>query len=801
MKIILLFLLVPVCGYATSITVSNPAQLISAFATADVAGATNTIIINAGTYVLSSSITFGNNNNETLTIVTQGGAVIIQGPSTDKILTLNASGSFLNLNVSITGVTFEDGNANDILGGGAILAGGPGNTTTFTNCSFLNNAVAPAAGGADGGAVHMSGGGAFTFTNCSFMNNSTADGNGGALAYFVQTVAGSLTVTGCTFQGNSIATFEGLTIGGGAIQISAASGISSSISITQNKFLSNTNPQGAGGAIDIEYVGSANAIIKYNRFYKNTAGSFPDVAMAPTSGGGNVEITDNWWGRNVSPVSATDPHAGMTGSGGSGSLIVSSFMELTSSVGSAGICSGTGGNSTVVTTGFTRNSAGGTIAAANLGAFVGLSMTFSSTQGALTGSQGSIQSNGSETVTFTDNGVAGTDDIHPVVDSVGVSDPLAVGVVTVTAPASLASASASSTFTVGSGTSSVTDGSCNDIASLIASGASPVSGSVTASVTLDGSVQSYQGVPYVTRHYDITPASNASSSTATVTLYFLQSEFNAYNAVVNNPAMALPASSSDAAGAARLTITQYHGSGTLPGNYSGWTGSGPASVLISPGSSNVIWNSAKNWWEVSFPVAGFSGFYVAGPVGLPLPVRLERFTGVMQGTRVLLKWQVADEVGFLRYEVEGSAGGVAFSPLGVVAAGASGAGGAGAYQYFVGNPWVGENFYRLKMVNDDGTFTYSPVVVVDVTSGGRGVVVLSNPFTTSCTLRVTAVSGGPVSVRLMDLSGRLLSNSVFTLVAGVNTFVLPGTSGLASGVYVVSLVGGEMRETVKVVKE
>lgn len=101
----------------------------------------------------------------------------------------------------------------------------------------------------------------------------------------------------------------------------------------------------------------------------------------------------------------------------------------------------------------------------------------------------------------------------------------------------------------------------------------------------------------------------------------------------------------------------------------------------------------------------------------------------------------------------------------------------------------------------DGTFTYSPIVAVDVSSGGGGVVVLSNPFSTSCTLRVTAVSGGPVNVRLMDMSGKVLGISVTTLVAGVNTFVLPGTSGLAAGMYLVSLVGAEMQETVKVVKE
>ena len=792
-----LLLLLPMSGFAGTFTVSNTAQLLAAFSASDVAGATNSIIINAGTYALSSSITFGSGNNETLTITTQGGAVIIQGPSADKILTLNAA-SFVNLNVSITGVTFENGNANDILGGGAILAGGPGNTTTFTNCIFQNNTVAPVAGSADGGAVHMSGGGAFTFTNCTFTNNSTSDGNGGALAYFVQTISGSLTVTGCTFTSNSVATFEGLTIGGGAIAISAAvtGGATSPISITQNTFISNTDAQGSGGAINIEYVGAANAIIQHNRFYKNTAGAFPDVAMAPLTSGGNVDITDNWWGRNVSPVSATDPHAGKTGTGGSGSLITSSFMELTSTGAATSICDGTGGNATVVTAGFTRNSAGGTIAASNLGAFTGVPISFSTSQGTLTGVQSAIQSNGTATATFTNNGVVGVDNIHPVVDSVGAADAVADAAITVTAPASLPTVSTSATFTVSAGTPIATDASCEEIATLVASGATPVSGSVTAGVTLDGSVKSYLGVPYVTRHYDIAPASNASTATATVTLYFLQSEFNAYNTVVNNPVMSLPTSSSDAAGAGRLTVTQYHGSGTQPGNYSGWTGPGPASVLISPGSSNVVWNSAKNWWEVSFPVAGFSGFYVAGPVGLPLPVVLEQFTGMAKGTGVLLDWGVGVETSLSRYEVQGSADGVEFSSLGSVAAT-----GASSYSFFVANPLSGTNYYRLRIVNVDGTFSYSRVVVIEVTAVGRRVVVLNNPFTTSCVLRVTAPSGGPVTLRLADMSGKVLLTSTVTLAPGVNEFALPGASGLARGVYVVSLVGGAMREVVEVVKE
>ena len=810
--------------YAVNNTTDGDAttsQLRGAIEAADLGG-TSTITVAAGTYTLTlGSITFGS-VPETITITGAGaGQTIIKmapGSAADRIFNINQSLNS-NVNITISGVTFEGGAlSSDAIGGGAIQAGGPSNSTVLQDCSFINDSTQNSnatVGVSNGGAVAMEGGGVFTVTNCTFMNCSDHKGSGGAIYYFLQSSeAGSLTITGSTFSGDTVSSNGSE---GGAIYIATQGGTASSaVSITGNTFIGNLSKAGAGGAIQVLNNTPSTFFINYNRFYGNRAQvEFPDVAVG--GGSGNVDITNNWWAKNVAPTGVPDPHAGLTGAS-TGTLTSAPYLELTCSAGASSICTGAGGNATVMTAGFTRNSAGTGISTALLGAFVGVPVGFSSSSGTLTGAQGTIQSNGTATVTFTDNGVTGTDNVQPVADSVGSADVVADGVVTVIAPASLASGSSSTTFTMGSGTTIVTSANCGEIASLVASGASPVSGSVTAAVTLDASVQRYQGVPYVTRHYDITPASNASSATATVTLYFLQSEFNAYNAVVNNAAMSLPTSSSDAAGAARLTITQYHGSGTLPGNYSGGTGPGPASVLISPGSSNVVWNSAKNWWEVSFPVAGFSGFYVAGPVGLPLPVTLERFTGMLQGTGVLLNWQVADETGFLRYEVEGSADGVGFSPLGAVAAassptaapsgtaGASGAAGAGpgwagAYQYFVADPAMGENYYRLKMVNADGTFTYSPIVVVDVSSGGRGVVVLSNPFVSSCTLRVTVGSGGPVSMRLMDMSGKVLSTSVLTLVAGVNTFVLPGTSGLAAGVYLVSLVGSQVRATVKVVKE
>lgn len=80
---------------------------------------------------------------------------------------------------------------------------------------------------------------------------------------------------------------------------------------------------------------------------------------------------------------------------------------------------------------------------------------------------------------------------------------------------------------------------CNLIARVVPSGASPAGGSISSKVIIDPSVQTYNNEPYVQRHFDIEPATNAATSTATVTLYFkgrnsgVQSSQNRFSTAAN----------------------------------------------------------------------------------------------------------------------------------------------------------------------------------------------------------------------------------------------------------------------------
>ena len=154
-----------------------------------------------------------------------------------------------------------------------------------------------------------------------------------------------------------------------------------------------------------------------------------------------------------------------------------------------------------------------------------------------------------------------------------------------------------------------TAASCHLIAKVVPSGAAPVSGLFNACAILDTGVRKFNGQPYVQRHFELEPAVNASAATATITLYFTQTEFNNYNLNRgSNPV--LPTGAADVAGIANLRVVQFHGRGTDPNNYTEWTGPGASMVTIDPADNQVVWNISDQRWEVSFNATGFSGFYI-----------------------------------------------------------------------------------------------------------------------------------------------------------------------------------------------
>ncbi len=327
------------------------------------------------------------------------------------------------------------------------------------------------------------------------------------------------------------------------------------------------------------------------------------------------------------------------------------------------------------------------------------------------------------------------------------------------------------------------------IAEVLSEGAAPVEGIISATMYVHPAAPSANQTKYARRHYDISTVLFPSTATARITLYFTQADFDDYNTAIQGSGLPpLPIDAADVANnKANLRITQEHGTSStgLPNSYSGWAGSGPKKVLITP---TVSWSPLLSLWKVQFPVTGFSGFFVTSAISTPLPLELLHFSAKHVGEdRNQLDWATGEEEGGSVFVVERSGDARSFAAIGVV----SGKGSGSAYRFEDKQPLTGDNYYRLQ-VKEAGKSSYSQTVLVkgsDVTT--TAVALRPNPATDRVVIRCNnaALEGSRASV--WSARGRL-----------IKTFVLEKETVLdvsewTAGVYLLRLADGSTLRLVK----
>jgi Secretion system C-terminal sorting domain len=136
-----------------------------------------------------------------------------------------------------------------------------------------------------------------------------------------------------------------------------------------------------------------------------------------------------------------------------------------------------------------------------------------------------------------------------------------------------------------------------------------------------------------------------------------------------------------------------------------------------------------------------------------LPVTLLSFSGSLSGNDVLLKWITSSEQNSSHFIVERSVDGGSYTTIGnVTAAGNSSV--QQQYNYTDADIATGIVYYRLKQVDIDGQYKYSPVIRIRLV-GGPDVVIAPNPVTSQ--LQLNSLQTGTV-IRIVDAAGRLVYN-------------------------------------------
>ncbi|MBC7828295.1 MAG: T9SS type A sorting domain-containing protein [Chitinophagaceae bacterium] len=173
-----------------------------------------------------------------------------------------------------------------------------------------------------------------------------------------------------------------------------------------------------------------------------------------------------------------------------------------------------------------------------------------------------------------------------------------------------------------------------------------------------------------------------------------------------------------------------------------------------------------------------------------LPLKLISFQGYKNSSKVELQWKSQNEINVLRFEIQRSSNGTSFSAIGNQQASVNSQS-INSYSFTDAQPLTGANYYRLRMIDNDGKFTYSKVLLIrgdEQTKQSIGI--YPNPAVSQATLYFKSEKSGSATIHILSMKGALIAKQNIQVVNGENALALSGISNLPAGVYNVQLIVG-----------
>jgi hypothetical protein len=184
-----------------------------------------------------------------------------------------------------------------------------------------------------------------------------------------------------------------------------------------------------------------------------------------------------------------------------------------------------------------------------------------------------------------------------------------------------------------------------------------------------------------------------------------------------------------------------------------------------------------------------------------LPLTLIDFSALHSNGNAVLQWTTASEQNTSGFEIQRSDKNSGFATIGrLPAARQSERNRQYSYTDVLPAAEAPAWFYRLKMVDLDGAFTYSPVLKFNTTGFGPTLSAWPNPFHQQLTVTLEAEAAERSRLTIRDLSGKLLIGQDLPLQKGTNSIPLSSLSRLAKGVYLLTITTSRGQQTLSVLK-
>ncbi|PZF74920.1 LamG-like jellyroll fold domain-containing protein [Taibaiella soli] len=176
----------------------------------------------------------------------------------------------------------------------------------------------------------------------------------------------------------------------------------------------------------------------------------------------------------------------------------------------------------------------------------------------------------------------------------------------------------------------------------------------------------------------------------------------------------------------------------------------------------------------------------------PLPVTWMSFNATPKNGQVQLQWVTAKEVNNDHFVVERSNDGADFTEIATVK-GEVNSDVTSTYNTIDAAPVAGNNFYRIKQVDIDGTSSYSAIRTVKMGANGNNYVnVYPSPAHNLVNLQVNGDALNNTTAMIIDIDGR--TRVQFTIVSGTQSV---DVQSLSAGTYFIKLTDGSTYQFIK----
>jgi Secretion system C-terminal sorting domain len=342
----------------------------------------------------------------------------------------------------------------------------------------------------------------------------------------------------------------------------------------------------------------------------------------------------------------------------------------------------------------------------------------------------------------------------------------------------------------------------------LTSGATPIAGASSTSYVITGNGVAFMGqliinnisantstlLPVGTTSYYLPATINPGANTANSYSAFVFQGATT-NAMANGPAFSAGTLAKILNAVWNISRTAGSGNASLTLN---WTSSGTAlegSSFQGYGLNIGISQYTVGSWQVGTgsgnvaaqtAISTFNSFSQFGVVGnaFVLPIVLSDFNALLKNNNtVLLSWVTSEGANINDFEVQRSTNGINWNTIGTVAS-SDNFSTETPYSFADVNPANGVNYYRLIIQNWDGSWTYSPIKLVTLSSI-TGITVFPNPANNIINVSV-GNPGSELIIRLISSSGQVLQSSVSN--GAGNSISSMNISNYPSGIYLLQLL-------------